>query len=200
MNREMTKEKIAAFFDECATRWDENTIRNEEAIKRIMDNAHVVKDAEVLDVACGTGALFGDYLDRGVRHVTAVDLSPEMVKRAKMNYNDKKLDVICGDIEEFDDGREYDVCMVYNAFPHFPDPERLIKKLASLIKPGGRLSVAHGMSAARLKKHHSGRAFKISLDLPGTDVIAKMMEKSGVIVDCEISDDMMFQVAGTKLE
>lgn len=200
MDQEMTKEKIAAFFDECAPGWDENTIRNEEAIKRILDNAHVVENAEVLDVACGTGALFGDYLDRGVKYVTAVDISPEMVKRAKMNYNDRRIEVICGDIEEFKCGAEYDVCMVYNAFPHFPDPERLIKKLAALIKPGGRLSVAHGMSAARLKKHHSGRAFKISLDLPGTDVIAKMMEKSGVIVDCEISDDMMFQVAGTKLE
>jgi hypothetical protein len=27
-----------------------------------------------------------------------------------------------------------------------------------------------------------------------------MMEKNGVIADCRISDDMMFQVAGMKLE
>jgi demethylmenaquinone methyltransferase/2-methoxy-6-polyprenyl-1,4-benzoquinol methylase len=200
MNEAMTKEKITAFFNECASWWDDHIIRNEEAIKRILDNAHVEEGAKVLDVACGTGVLFDDYLVRGVCHVTAVDISPEMVKKAKMNYNDERIEVICGDIEEFECGAEYDVCMVYNAFPHFPDPEKLISKLAALIKPGGRLSIAHGMSAAQLKEHHSRRASNVSLDLPGTDVIAKMMEKNGVIADCRISDDMMFQVAGMKLE
>ena len=194
----MTKDEVRDFFDKCAPQWDANMLRNESAITKILDNAGVEKGVRVLDVACGTGVLFNDYLDREVACVKGVDLSPEMVKIAKMNYNDSRIDVLCDDIEEYNEDDNYDVCMVYNAFPHFPDPDKLIEKLASLIRPGGKLSVAHGMSAEELEKHHSGEAVKVSRHLPETEEIAGMMERCGIIVDCKISDDEMYQVAGTK--
>lgn len=35
---------------------------------------------DVLDIACGTGVLFPDYLKRGEESLTAFGLSPEMTK------------------------------------------------------------------------------------------------------------------------
>ena len=51
------KQDVVAFFNRCAPSWDENMIRNEEVITKILDNGGVVKDVSVLDVACGTGVL-----------------------------------------------------------------------------------------------------------------------------------------------
>lgn len=195
--KQMSKEDIRRFFDERAPEWDENTIRNEEVIVKILDNAGIMKGSEVLDVACGTGALFADYIKREVSHVTAIDLSPEMIRIARENYKDPRLKIICGDIEVYEPGRKYDVCMLYNAFPHFPQPELLIRVLSGMLRPGGRLSIAHGMSAEQLKEHHSGEALKHSRNLPDTDELAKVMSRY-IEVDCQVSDDTMYQVAGYK--
>ena len=76
------KRDVQAFFDRLAPDWDADMVRNEAVIARILDNAGVCDGCTVLDVACGTGVLFGDYVKRGAARVTAVDLSPEMAARA----------------------------------------------------------------------------------------------------------------------
>ena len=140
----MEKKDIAEFFDRCAPWWDDDMIRNEILITTILDNAGIKGGMDVLDVACGTGVLFPDYLQRGVESVTGIDISPEMAKIAAQKFPEVR--VICGDVEEAQFDRQFDAVMVYNAFPHFPDPARLIEALARVVKPGGRLSVAHSMS------------------------------------------------------
>ena len=76
------KRDVQAFFDRLAPDWDAGMVRNEAVIARILDNAGVCEGCTVLDVACGTGVLFGDYVRRGAVQVTAIDLSPEMAARA----------------------------------------------------------------------------------------------------------------------
>ena len=76
------KRDVQAFFDRLAPDWDAGMVRNEAVIARILDNAGACEGCTVLDVACGTGVLFGDYVKRGAARVTAVDLSPEMAARA----------------------------------------------------------------------------------------------------------------------
>jgi hypothetical protein len=88
--------------------------------------------------------------------------------------------------------------MVYNAFPHFPDPAELIQTLAGLIKPGGRLSVAHGMSRAALMDHHK-RASKVSIDLLEEHELANLFAPY-FEVDVRISNDRMYQVSGIRRE
>ena len=146
----MEKQTIAAFFDRCAPWWDSDMIRNEPIIRTILDNCGIAPGMDVLDVACGTGVLFPDYFSREVASVTGIDISPEMAKLAAAKFPDAT--VICRDVETAAFDRQFDAIMVYNAFPHFPDPAGLIRVLAGLVKPGGRLSVAHGMSRAQLQQ------------------------------------------------
>lgn len=190
----MDKKKISAFFDRCAPWWDADLIRNEEVLRIILDNAGIVPGIHVLDVACGTGVLFPDYLQRQVASLTAIDLSPEMARLAAAKF--PQVDVICGDVETTDFGRKFDTVMVYNAFPHFPEPGKLIEVLAGLVRPGGRLSVAHGMSRAALIRHHE-RASTVSIDLIHEDELAALMSP-WFDVDVIISNDRMYQVAGTR--
>ena len=149
------KREVIAFFDRCAPAWDAGMVRHEPVIEAILDNAGVGSGMRVLDVACGTGVLFPDYLARGAS-VTGIDISPEMARIAAEKFaGEPRVQVLCGDVEEAVFSQPFDVVMVYNAFPHFPDPARLIARLGRLVKPGGRLSVAHGMSRAAIDSHHS---------------------------------------------
>lgn len=191
----MDKKNVAAFFDRCAPWWDVDMIRNEDVIRKILDNGGIREGIHVLDVACGTGVLFPDYLERGVASVTGVDISPEMVKVASEKF--PQVQVICADVEELDLERQFDAVMVYNAFPHFPDPARLIRTLAGLVVPGGRLSIAHGMSRAALSAHHAGRASDVSIELLHEKELAELMAPY-FWVDTVISDDRMYQVAGVR--
>lgn len=191
----MDKKNVAAFFDRCAPWWDADMIRNEDVIRKILDNGGIREGIHVLDVACGTGVLFTDYLERGVASVTGVDISPEMVKVASEKF--PQVQVICADVEELDLERQFDAVMVYNAFPHFPDPARLIRTLAGLVVPGGRLSIAHGMSRAALSAHHAGRASDVSIELLHEKELAELMAPY-FWVDTVMSDDRMYQVAGVR--
>ena len=68
----MEKKDVAEFFDRCAPWWDSDLIRNEAVIQLILDNSGITGGMDVLDVACGTGVLFPDYLKRGVESVTGI--------------------------------------------------------------------------------------------------------------------------------
>ena len=192
----MEQQEVIRFFDRCAPSWDVGLVRNEAVISAILDNAGVKAGVDVLDVACGTGVLFSDYLQRGVASLTAIDISPEMVKLARQKY--PKVCVLCGDVEQTVFDQCFDVIMIYNAFPHFPDPARLIGCLARWVKPGGRLSVAHGMSREMLNHHHSGTASRVSVDLLEENELAALFAPY-FDVDTVISDERMYQVAGRKL-
>ena len=193
----MEKEDIITFFDKCAPWWDTDMVRHEDLITAILDNGGIKEGIHVLDVACGTGVLFPDYLSRNVASVTGIDISPEMAKIATEKFPEVK--VICGDVETAEFSRKFDAIMVYNAFPHFPNPAHLIKVLAGLVKTGGKLSVAHGMSRAQLTSHHAGRASLVSIDLLHEKELAALMEPY-FDVDVIISNDRMYQVAGVRRE
>ena len=193
----MNKNDVIAFFDHMASHWDADMIRDDAVIAKILDGAGVEAGARVLDVACGTGVLIPDYLRRGVASVTAVDISPEMVRIAKEKFPQENVTVLCGDIEHITLDQSFDCIVVYNAFPHFPDPERLIATLSGLLAPGGTLTVAHGMSRAKIDRHHEGAASKVSVGLMHEDRLADIFAKH-LQVTVKISDDRMYQVTGTK--
>ena len=193
----MDKQSVKEFFDRLAPQWDAEMIRSDEIIGLILDNAGVAEGKDILDVACGTGVLIPDYLRRNVRSVTAIDLSPKMAELARAKFPQEQVEVLCGDVEETDFGRQFDCIVVYNAFPHFPEPERLIARLTSLLKPGGTLTVAHGMSREKIDGHHSGMASMVSRGLMSAEDLAGIFS-GGLTVTTVLSDERMYQVAGKK--
>jgi len=194
----MEKSKVVDFFNGCAATWDDEMIRNDARINKILDCAGVVSGVAVLDVACGTGVLIPDYLARKVGKITGVDISFKMIEIAKGKYNQNNIDFICGDIEELDLSG-FDVCVVYNAFPHFEDPMRLIENLANKLKSGGRLTIAHGMSRNEINSRHKNCPHGIS---------RKLMESSelkGIFmpyfdVDICFENNEIYVVSGVKRE
>ncbi|MCM1025328.1 MAG: class I SAM-dependent methyltransferase [Roseburia sp.] len=193
----MNKKDIREFFDRLAPRWDEDLVVDQAKINGILDCGEVKPGARVLDVACGTGVLFPFYRERQVSHVLAVDLSPEMAKIATARAGGQ-IRVVCGDIEGMEGTGDYDCCMVYNAFPHFPDPAGVIRCLAGWLKAGGHLTVAHSMSVEQLNRHHAGAAAKVSRGAMSAEELAALFSR-WFSVDTAISDEEKYIVSGTLL-
>jgi SAM-dependent methyltransferase len=193
----MNKHDVIEFFNGRAHTWDDCLVRIDWKISRILDLAGITEGVSVLDVACGTGVLFPDYLVRNVKSVTGIDISPVMISKATAKVSDPRIELVCADIEDADLGMLFDRCMVYNAFPHFPDPARLIRSLSEKLIFGGRLTVAHSMARARIDKCHSGSAGRVSMGLISETELAAVFEPY-FDVDTVISDDEMYAVSGVK--
>jgi demethylmenaquinone methyltransferase/2-methoxy-6-polyprenyl-1,4-benzoquinol methylase len=191
----MNKDKIKEFFNGYAPIWDNEPIADIHIINTILDNAEVKESIDILDIGCGTGVMFPFYIEKNVNSITAVDLSPEMVKIAKSKF--PQADVICDDAEGITFDKQFDVVMIYNAFPHFPNPDALIENLSKAIKSGGRISIAHGMSKKELDEIHMKSAGAVSNILPECEELAELLSPY-FNVDIKISNDKMYQVTGTK--
>jgi len=96
----------------------------------------------VLDVACGTGVVAVTAARLGAR-VTGLDLTPELLERARENARIAGVDIEWhqGDVEQlpFADGT-YD--MVLSQFGHIfaPRPDVAIAEMLRVLKPGGTIA------------------------------------------------------------
>ena len=195
----MNKKEIIAYFDRCAPQWDARMVADSGKINSILDNAGIWEQVTVLDVACGTGVLFPYYLSRNVARVIGVDISAEMVKIAASKLHDPRIEVICGDVETIPVRMQCDCCVIYNAFPHFEEPERLVERLAQWVKPGGRLTVAHSMGLEALRRHHAGRAEHVSREmLPPKDRAAVL--SPWFRADILTSDEELYLVSANRAD
>ena len=101
--------------------------------------------AQVLDVGCG-GGLLCEALARAGAKVTGIDLAPGMVDVALLHAAEQRLDISyqVASAEELADRNPagFDVVTCMEMLEHVPDPERMMKTLGTLVKPGGALFVS----------------------------------------------------------
>jgi demethylmenaquinone methyltransferase/2-methoxy-6-polyprenyl-1,4-benzoquinol methylase len=195
----MDKKQVAEFFDNLAEVWDIDMVKNQSKIDDILDKAEVTEGKYVLDVACGTGVLIPDYIKRKVSKCVAIDISDKMIEKAKGKFNGyKNVELLCGDAEAFDFKDEFDCIVIYNAFPHFVDRDKLFKNLLKCLRTDGRITVAHGMGREALIRHHSGCAKNVSTVLPEIEEMVRLMSKY-FDVDVSISTDDIYIASAKKL-
>lgn len=193
----MERQQIIDFFNRCASGWDSGNIFSPERMECILNSAGVTEGSRILDVACGTGVMIPFYLERSPAYVVGVDISPEMIKIAKGKFRQENVRLICGDITEAVPGGGYDCAVVYNAFPHFPNPELLVSRLAGALLPGGRLTIAHGTGREHINRCHSGGARHISQALMPAETLARLISSYVEVVDVVDLPDA-YQVTAVK--
>lgn len=185
--------QVKSFFNQLAPTWDSTREPNIAAIRRILDTADITPGVTVLDVACGTGVLFPFYLERQVSHITGVDLSEEMIRIAAGKFHDPRITLLAQDVEQLPSSR-YDRVVIFNAFPHFPDPQRLLDTLAGHLHPDGRLTIAHDRSRHAINGHHQQQANQVSLGLPTAEEVAHLFPKV-FDVDTLVDNDEIYIVS-----
>lgn len=205
--------EVRDFFNRLAPFWDADMIKDDNIIGIIMDNCGVSENVNegvagdcdegisVLDVASGTGVMIPYYMERKVADVTAVDIADKMCDIMRTKFlqltEDGRLTVICDDVLTHEFDRKFDVVMVYNAFPHFQDSEEVVRVLSGLLKEGGRLSIAHGMSRAAIEKHHENCPKNVSVSLMEAEELKELFGKYLKVTHC-ISNERMYQVVGVR--
>ena len=193
----MDKQHIIDFFDRLAADWDANLLRDDTKIGFILDCAGVTQGTSVLDVACGTGVLIPDYLARNVKRVVAVDISSAMIAAAQAKCSDPRVRFLHADIETVTLKETFTCCVVYNAFPHFPDAQGLLRTLAERLSSNGRLTIAHSASRERVNARHAGGASRVSIGLMHETALAALMQ-AHFEVDIVLSNEELYLVSGRK--
>jgi SAM-dependent methyltransferase len=112
------------------------------AAPRLVRFAKVQRGAKLLDVGCGTGVVALAAARVGAK-VSGIDLTPELVARAKENASLSGVEIPFqeGDVEAlpFEDGA-FDV--VVSQFGHMfaPRPEVAVREMLRVLKPGGTIA------------------------------------------------------------
>ena len=101
--------------------------------------------ARVLDVGCG-GGLLSEALAREEAQVTGIDLSPELLKVARLHGLESGIKVEYREVAVEALAQEtpasFDAVTCMEMLEHVPDPASVIAACAQLLKPGGRLFVS----------------------------------------------------------
>jgi SAM-dependent methyltransferase len=100
--------------------------------------------ARVADLGCGTGTLSVLLAEEGY-DVTGVDLSPEMVMRARAKAAGHTATFAVGDAAEPDlPTGSFDVVLSRHVLWALPDPAAGLARWVELLAPGGRLLLVEG--------------------------------------------------------
>jgi ubiquinone/menaquinone biosynthesis C-methylase UbiE len=106
-----------------------------EALKQTLSSFYF---ENVLEIGCGTGKNT-EWLITKAKHVTAVDLSEEMLARAKAKVNSEQVEFIQADINQtwMFANQTYDLATCSLVLEHIENLEAVFQKVFAVLKPNG---------------------------------------------------------------
>ena len=151
----------------------------------------------LLDVACGTGAMFEALRERKPSHITAVDLSEKMIEiAARKVEGDSLFELQCRDLFEMTQ-ETFDRIIIYNAYPHFMEKDKVVQKVAELLNPGGRFIVAHGACREKINGCHTNVPKEITSGLLSAKEESRLWETC-FSIDILIDTEQFYMFSGVK--
>ncbi|MDD1729184.1 MAG: methyltransferase domain-containing protein [Methanospirillum sp.] len=140
----LSEQKVQSHYDEIADVYDQRYDHRDRGKQYYDHIAQAVLDqietgGELLDIGCGTGLFIRRYLKYG-GHVTGIDISSGMIKRAIHLFS--SVDFLVGNAEylPFSDN-SFDSISSLLAFSYLTKPEKTLKDCLRVLKPGGRIAV-----------------------------------------------------------
>jgi SAM-dependent methyltransferase len=140
-------ERSRAAWDARAARWHARAEANALAadrgaeLDRIWDALRLSREARLLDAGCASGQWAVAFAERGAR-VTGIDLSPEMIHRARAlaSARDLEIEWRTGDVTRLADPLAvFDAIHARALLQFVPDVPAALRELRRVLRPGGRL-------------------------------------------------------------
>jgi 2-polyprenyl-3-methyl-5-hydroxy-6-metoxy-1,4-benzoquinol methylase len=91
----------------------------------------------VLDIGCGLGEVISVFKEKGW-DVTGIEFNKFAAEYASETFGVNIINKSIFDINETEK-KEYDLVMLWGVLEHFYDPKKVLKKIHTLLKPGGIL-------------------------------------------------------------
>ena len=176
------------YFNKAASTWDEKflTPSLSSFLDKFVPQFGIETGQYVLDVGTGTGVLI-PYLINAVGpsgSVTAIDYSVKMIQTCSRKFSEIRNVIIkVGDIEKDAFPAEtYDAVVCFGVFPHLENKQKALQTINSLLKPNGKLVIAHALSSEELKTHHKKVSEHVAHSmLPKESELIQLLEKTGFL-------------------
>ena len=121
-----------------------------DVLDRIRCVARVAGSSRVLDLGCGPGIVTEALAIEAVE-VIALDLSPEMIQRARQRCEEagqKNVRFAVGKAENLPfHNASFDVIVTRLTIHHFPDPKVALSEMIRALKPSGKIVIADIVSS-----------------------------------------------------
>jgi len=134
------------YYREMAQEYDETTGQTEELQRAFARARELLQQQapveQILELACGTGTWTRALLPLG-RELTAIDVSPEMLSRARQKVGNAVVQFQQADLFQWQPSQQYDLVFFANWLSHVP-PQRLdafLGTVARAVRPGGSLAM-----------------------------------------------------------
>ena len=150
----------------------------------LVDLLHPEPGERILDLGCGTGHLTAKIAENGAR-VTGLDSSPSMIAQARQNF--PGLHFTLADARDFRSDETFDAVFSNAALHWIHDAEAVVRCVASVLKPGGRLVLEMGArgNIRRIRQviesvfAEAGRAPNCPWFFPSVAEYSTLLEKHG---------------------
>ena len=138
-------------FDRQADTMPEASIfTDSDILDRIMSAARVTGESRALDLGCGPGIVTEAFaVEAG--EVVALDLSPEMIRRARQRCEKsgrKNVRFAISKVEKLPfHNASFDIIVTRLTLHHFPDLEAALSEMVRVLQPDGRIVIADIVSS-----------------------------------------------------
>jgi ubiquinone/menaquinone biosynthesis C-methylase UbiE len=173
------------FFNDAAVTWDQRYCNKHLTgfLSQLVPVFNLKRGQRILDVGTGTGILI-PFLLKAVGptgHVTAVDYAEKMAEICKSKYGHlPNVDVAVQQVEKLDFPSElFDAVTCFGLFPHLENKEAALRQLNRVLKPGGKLIIAHALSSAEIKTHHRNAPVVAHDMLPNEQEMRRLLRPAG---------------------
>lgn len=138
-DRELCHDRLGADFEKSLSLYD--TRRRVETLVDEFLAPLNLKGKHVLDVGCGLG-----YFSQRLKHhgaiVTASDIGPYLLTQTAKRVGCKVVQADALNLVQTFARGEFDVVLSSECIEHTPDPQRAIRQMVEVLKPGGYLSLS----------------------------------------------------------
>ena len=131
-------------------------IKDEEALRLLVECTGAGSEDTVLDVACGPGLVVCAFA-RVARHATGIDLTPAMIERARALQAECGLTNVTWQVGDvlplpYPSSGSFSIVTSRFAFHHFPDPRAVLAEMRRVCRPGGKVAVIDVVASADLQR------------------------------------------------
>jgi ubiquinone/menaquinone biosynthesis C-methylase UbiE len=173
------------FFNNAADTWDKRFQSKEliSFLRQLVPTYNLQRGQRILDVGTGTGVLIPFLLEAvgPTGQVTAIDYAEKMIEVCNAKYADvPNVSVAVKRVENLDFPSEfYDAITCFGLFPHLENKEAALAQLNRVLKPGGKLIIAHALSSTEIIAHHRRSSVVAHDALPDKTEMKRLLKRAG---------------------